>query len=296
MVHSYFYIFIFLFIMPINLKNLANPTYKEEITQWHEKRIQSLQSEQGWLNLAGLFWLKEGKNTFGSDASNDIVFPAGKSPNFLGSIYLQNGEVSIEILPDKEVFSEETLILQTKIFSNSLPNPLTLKHGALRWFVIKRGDKYAIRLRDLQSPALQSFEGIKMYSIHEKWKVNARLLPPTQAKKIAITDVIGMTSMQEFAGTLVFEMQGKEFRLDAVDNGKDLFILFADKTNQNSTYGAGRFLYAEKPDNEGNVILDFNKSINPPCAFTEFATCPLPPKQNFLNIAIKAGEKKYGNH
>ncbi len=296
MLHFYAYIFLFSLMMPVHLKNTSDPTYKKTIAQWHQQRIQNLKSEQGWLNLAGLFWLKEGKNTLGADVSNDIIFPAGKSPSFLGSISLQNGEVSMEVLPGKEIFSEDKSISQAIIFSPSLSSPLTLKYGSLRWFVIKRGDKYAIRLRDLESPVLQSFSGIKTYPIYEKWKAKARLIPPSENKKIAITDVLGMTSMQEFAGTLVFELEGKEYRLDAVDNGKDLFILFADQTNKRATYGAGRFLYAEKPDNEGNMFLDFNKSINPPCAFTEFATCPLPPKQNFIDLAVKAGEKNYGKH
>lgn len=286
------YILLYLFFWLLPITYLGNPNYKEEIIQWHQKRVQSLQSEQGWLNLAGLFWLKEGKNTFGAAQTNDIIFPEGKCPSFLGTITLQNGEVSIDIPSDKEVFSENIRITQTTIFSPSLSAPLTLKHGSLRWFIIKRGDKYGIRLRDLESPMLHSFKGISTYPIKEKWKVKARLVPPTENKKIAITDVLGMTSMQDLAGSLIFELQGKQYKLEAVDNGKDLFILFADKTNGGNTYDSGRFLYAEKPDSEGYTFLDFNKSINPPCAFTNFATCPLPPKQNFLPIMVKAGEKK----
>lgn len=267
--------------------------YKNEIKQWHEKRKQDLKSEEGWLNLAGLFWLKEGANTFGSDESNDLVFPKGKCPAFMGKFYLENGQVSIAVASGVEVKGTSS-DKNDVVFPSSAPK--ILQYQSLKWFVIKRGEKYGIRLKDLEHPALQSFKGIKMYPINEKWKVKAHLEVAQTEKKIAITDVLGLTSMQPLAGTLVFELQGQTFRLDAIDNGKDLFILFADPTNQKATYEAGRFLYAPKPDNQGNVILDFNKSINPPCAFTTFATCPLPPKQNFLSIAVKAGEKRYGKH
>jgi uncharacterized protein (DUF1684 family) len=275
--------------------SFGDSDYKSEIKQWHTKREQDLKSEEGWLNLAGLFWLKEGGNTFGSDASNDLVFPKGKCPAFMGKFFLENGQVRMEVLNDIEVKSQEKSIENDIIFSTPT-SFVKLQYQSLRWFVIKRGDKYGIRLKDLEHPALQNFTGIKMFPIHEKWKIKARVIPAQTDKKIAITDIIGTISMQPLAGTVVFELQGKQYEIEAIDNGKDLFIIFADPTNKKNTYGAGRFLYVPKPDNEGYTTIDFNKSINPPCAFTEFATCPLPPKQNFLSIAIKAGEKKYGEH
>ncbi|AEI51680.1 DUF1684 domain-containing protein [Runella slithyformis] len=268
--------------------------YVNELKAWHQKRIESLKAENGWLNLAGLFWLEEGKNSFGADTQNNVVFPAGKSLPLLGSFTLKNGEVWVDIEPGAKVTVNGQPVTSLKIFSAE-DHPV-LASGSLRWFVIKRGNKYGIRLRDLESPGIQHFTGINTYSIDQKWRVEARLEPAATDKKIPITDVTGQTSLQTSPGTLVFTIDGKEYRLDAVESEDQLFILFADKTSGKETYGAGRFLYAERPNRQGITVLDFNRSINPPCAFTTFATCPLPPKQNRLPIAVKAGEKNYGNH
>lgn len=268
--------------------------YVNELKAWHQKRVENLKAENGWLNLAGLFWLEEGKNTFGTDTKNNVVFPEGKSRPLVGSLTLKNGEVWVDIEPGAKVTVNNEPITSLKIFPTE--KNTVLASGSLRWFVIKRGNKYGIRLRDLESPELQHFAGINTYPIDRKWRVEAKLEPAAVDKKIAITDVLGQTSLQTSPGTLVFTVDGKEYRLDAVDSDEQLFILFADKTSGKETYGAGRFLYAERPNQNGITVLDFNKSINPPCAFTPFATCPLPPKQNRLPIAVTAGEKNYGNH
>ncbi|AEE52000.1 DUF1684 domain-containing protein [Haliscomenobacter hydrossis] len=274
----------------------TDPKYVEEIKIWHKARIESLKKEDGWLNLAGLYWLKPGSNTFGDAADNQIVFPKGKSAARLGRLILENGEVWVETTPGEEIWQGDQPIEKLKIFSAGNPDPLLLRHRSLRWYVIKRGDKYGIRLRDLEHPALTSFKGIDAYPIDAKWKVEAKLETFPEERKIPITDVLGQTSMQVSPGTLVFTLKGKEHRLDAVESGDELFILFADKTNQKHTYQSGRFLYAKKPAAGGKTTLDFNKAYNPPCAFTEFATCPLPPPQNTLSIAVSAGEKRYGEH
>lgn len=270
-----------------------NTPYEDEIKTWHNQRIENLKKEGGWLNLAGLFWLEEGKNTFGTSSPNKIIFPKGKGEEFLGALILDKGEVFIETTPDKSIFNNEQAVSKLKIFPAE--KPVILKHNSLRWFVIKRGDKYGIRLRDLESPYLKEFTGIQTFPIEEKWKVKAHLIKE-ENKKIPILDVLGQTNLQDSPGKLVFTIDGKEYSLDALVEGDNLFIIFADKTNKKETYGAGRFVYTPKPDENGEVYLDFNKSINPPCAFTPYATCPLPPKQNTLPIAISAGEKNYGNH
>lgn len=266
--------------------------YEEQIQQWHQKRIESLKAESGWLNLAGLFWLDEGKNTFGGDSKNNVVFPADKSNPFLGEIWLDKGKVILKANPDAAVFNGDEPVTELDIFPNE--KPVTLKHKSLRWFIIKRGDKYAVRLRDLESEYLKGFTGIERYPVQEKWLVKARF-EATTGKKVSITDITGRTADQESPGTLVFSVNGKEYRLDAVGSTKNLFIIFADQTNKKETYGAGRFLYTSVEE-DGTAWLDFNKSINPPCAFSPFATCPLPPKQNKLALAVSAGEKRYGDH
>lgn len=265
--------------------------YEDEIKAWHNKRIENLKKESGWLNLAGLFWLEEGKNTFGTGNSNKVIFPKGK--DFLGTLILEKGEIFIETTPEKAIFNNEQSVTKLKIFPTE--KPIILKHKSLRWFIIKRGDKYGIRLRDLESPFLKEFTGIETFPIDEKWKVKAKLVKE-QNKRIPILDVLGQTNLQDSPGKLVFTVDGKGYSLDVLEEGESLFIIFADKTNKKETYGAGRFVYASKQDENGEVYLDFNKSINPPCAFTPYATCPLPPKQNTLPFTVNAGEKNYIHH
>jgi len=267
--------------------------YEKEIKAWHQNRIEGLKKENGWLNLAGLFWLEEGRNSFGGNTENKIVFPNDRSNAFLGDIILSKGEVFVETKADAAIFNENAKVEKLKIFPAE--KPVVLKHNTLRWFVIKRGERFAIRLRDLESPFLKEFHGIETFKIDPKWKLKAKFVP-TEGKKIAILDITGQTSQQDSPGVLVFTISGKEYKLDALAEGEEFFVIFGDKTNKKETYGAGRFVYTAKPNADGFTYLDFNKAYNPPCAFTPYATCPLPPKQNLLPIEIKAGEKNYGNH
>lgn len=271
---------------------LDDNAYEEEIRQWHQKRIESLKQESGWLNLAGLFWLEEGSNTFGGDEKNDILFPKEGSNAFLGEFVLDKGKITLKARPGAAIFNGDQPVTELDIFPDG--KPVTLKHKSLRWFVIKRGEKYAIRLRDLESQYLKKFSGIDRYPVQDKWRVKARF-EPTTGRTVAITDITGRTDDQVAPGKLVFAVDGKQYELDAVGSTKNLFIIFADQTNKAETYGSGRFLYSSvEPD--GTAWLDFNKAINPPCAFSPYATCPLPPKQNKLTLAVSAGEKRYGEH
>ena len=280
-------------IMPLVKKvSSDDSTYIKEIQAWHQQRMEGLKAENGWLNLAGLFWLKEGKNTFGSDRSNAIVFPKGVG--FMGRFELKNGEISVDIEPQAHITVNNAAISTLKVFPSD--KNIVMQNESLRWFVIKRGDKYGIRLRDLESEALTHFTDVDTYPIEPKWRVKARIDPSTIGKTVEVTDVLGHVTPKKSPGTLVFKINSHTYRLDAVEEGEELFILFADATSGKETYGAGRFLYANKPDAKGDVYLDFNKATNPPCAFTPFATCPLPPKQNRLPIAILAGEKNYREH
>lgn len=291
-IHFVLTIFLSFFLFSFNTAS-DDSDYEKEIKTWHQNRIEGLKKENGWLNLAGLFWLEEGRNSFGGNTENKIVFPKDRSKAFLGDIILSKGEVFVETKADAEVFNENEKVEKLKLFPTE--KNIVLKHNSLRWFVIKRGERYAIRLRDLESPFLKEFHGIEAFKIDQKWRLKAKFIP-TEGKKIAILDVTGQTSQQDSPGVLVFTIAGKEYKLDALKEGEEFFIIFGDKTNKKETYGAGRFVYAAKPDADGYTYLDFNKAYNPPCAFTPYATCPLPPKQNLLPIEIKAGEKNYGNH
>jgi len=271
--------------------------YHQEIEEWHKKRVTNLKSETGWLTVSGLFWLDEGINTVGSSKENKIKFPKNTAAEKLGNFTLNSGTVTINVEPGELVTSGTTNISAAIIFSDSIEEQeIILTHRDLRFFIIKRGTKIGLRLRDLKSPARINFTQIERFPIDTMYQVKARFEAAKANKTIPIHDVIGQTTETAFAGTLYFEVKGKKLQLDATLEGDNLFIVFADETSGNSTYGGGRFLYAKVPTSGNQVTLDFNKAYNPPCAFTDFATCPLPPDQNKMPIEILAGEKKYGRH
>jgi uncharacterized protein (DUF1684 family) len=266
--------------------------YKEELQAWHNLRAEILLSPTGWVNVRGLFWLKEGINSFGSAKENDIVFPEGKIIKKAGFFVLSDTIVSMQLLPGIEVTSKGMPVSSGQIYPSDSSKATTFEVGSLQWFVIKRGDKLGIRLRDFETEKLSSFKGIERYEADLKWRVKAKL-SVQPGKTIEMSNVLGQTIQNQVKGTLTFEIGGQTYSLDAIDEDGKLFIIFGDATNGSATYGSGRYLYAAMPESGDIVDLDFNHAINPPCAFTEFATCLLPPKQNVLPIRVEAGEKDY---
>ena len=262
---------------------LGSDSYELEVQKARKTRIENLKGESGWLNLAGLFWLKEGKNTIGGSTKNDFEFPKEHANPFLGQVILRNGVVSY--MPKGEKKAHEIFPASGKTVVES--------HQSLRWFIIKRGDKYAIRLRDLEGEYLRAFTEIAYYPILAASRVKAKFIP-THGQKLRIIDITGRSYEEDSPGKLVFQWDGKEYSLAAGGTLQELFIVFGDETNKHDTYGGGRFLDTAGPDAEGNVYLDFNLAYNPPCAFTPFATCPLPTPENKLPILIQAGEKSTG--
>ncbi len=265
-------------------------SYKERIHEWRANRLKSLKSPDGWLNLAGLFWLDSGKNTVGSDSTNDVVFPE-KAPDNLGTLFLSEEHIRFEAANDAGVYHGDTLIDEIELTSDAEGEPTVLNHGPLKWFVIKRGDQYGIRLRDLKSPLLDKLTEIPAYPIREEWRIRAEFEPHQEKKTIEVPNVLGGTYQESTPGVLKFEYNNETYRLHPTGSRESLFVVFGDDTNTEETYGGGRFLVVESP-NENNIThLDFNKAYNPPCAFTPYATCPLPPRQNVLPFKVKAGEK-----
>lgn len=270
-------------------------TPEEEVRAWQKNRDQRLRREDSWLTLAGLFWLQEGENAVGSDkAKNRVVLPA-RTPASAGTLVRNGEKVTLNAtapmtIDDKPVSG--AIELQSDA---SESGPTLVKVGTVQFNIIKRGDRLGVRVKDPESEVRTKFSGLEYYPIDPKWRVEARLEPYNPVKKIPIQDVTGMTSDSDSPGALVFTVEGKEYRLDPIlEEGSDeLFIIFRDQTSRDATYPAGRYLYAKKPDASGKTIVDFNKAYNPPCAFTDFATCPLPPLQNRLAVRVEAGEKKY---
>lgn len=277
------------------LKQKGDSAYITQINDWHKKRIENLKKENGWLNLVGLYWLRNGENTFGSGPENDIVFPEGKCEKNMGKFVLNDSTVTMVIYNGINVIVDGKSVLEKELKNDLSGSPTISEFGSLRWFVIKRGDKYGIRLRDLEAPLVKNFEGVDTYPINSDWKVEAKFLEYNPPKKIAVPNVLGTIEEANSPGALVFKFEDKEFKLDALESGDSYFIVFADETSGKETYGGGRFIYVPKADSSGKIFIDFNKAYNPPCVFTKYATCPLPPKQNYLKLKITAGEKNYGH-
>ena len=279
-----------------NAGDKGSPEYISQIKSWHQKRIENLKKENGWLNLVGLFWLKKGKNTFGTNPHNDIIFPKGKAPGEIGAFILKDSVVTIKINGGVDVTYNNRPVHEMNLRTDLSGDPTELTLGFLKWFIIKRGERYGVRLRDLNAEMLNEFTGIDTFPIDESWKLIAKFEAYNPPKSISIPTILGTIDKDTSPGALLFEKNGNQYKLDAIVEGNQFFIIFADETSGKETYGAGRFLYTDLPDSNGNVILDFNKAYNPPCAFTPYATCPLPPRQNYLKLRVTAGEKKYGNH
>lgn len=281
-------------------KKVTPEDYVKSIKEWQQKRLTNLKSENGWLNLVGLYWLKDGQNPFGSSEANNIIFPKN-APEFIGTIILYKGNISVSINADVNVYINDSLFKEYDILTDNDENTTQFKLGTLRWHIIKRGDRYGIRLRDLESPLINQIAEIPSFPIDLNWRIEAKFERFQESKEIAIPNVLGETSFEKYYGVLKFTIEGKEYSLIPTGDGinEDFFVIFADETSAEETYGAGRFLSVEKPDKNGNTFIDFNKATNPPCAFTNFATCPLPPKENILDVKILAGEKiddHFGRH
>ena len=285
----------------------TTPTYIESINQWHQLREAELKSPKGWLNLAGLFWLHKGVNTFGVNKNNDCVYENPDPsdvffPDHLGNFIFEGDSVIWESLDKYMVkVNNQNMPFKSKVCvfnGNGLSSEMswTMSGHSFSWTIIKREDKIGVRFRDLKSSNVLLFKGIAHFPINEKFKIKAVLQPPVESY-LMISNVLGQQVASKNAGKLQFTYQSKPYTLDVIDEGgNQLFITFADATSGVTTYGAGRFIYIDQPDANGNTFIDFNQAFNPPCAFTKFATCPLPPPQNRLPFPIPAGEKNYGHH
>lgn len=264
--------------------------YIKSIEQWQQQRVERLKSKTGWLNLAGLYWLEEGENSFGSDPSNKVVFPE-KADGFCGTLTLQEGKVNLQVKKGVEIAIDDSLVYQADLNHDQEKNTTYLQQGDLVWYIIKRGEKYGIRMRDYKHPRLQKLDHIPAYPIQTGYVVEATLHPFDEPRSMTVaTPLEGFTEEYQCPGELHFKIRKQDLVLYPFTSGNGYFLVIADETTGMDTYGAGRFMYT-LPDSTGRIILDFNKAYNPPCAFSPYATCPMPPRENFLPIAIEAGEK-----
>jgi len=293
------HIFYFLTLLFILLSPGCNQTlpiiedevaYAESISEWQHTRVERLKSKTGWLNLAGLFWLEEGENSFGSDPSNDVIFPE-KAAAFSGTLTLTGEKVFMQVTNEVKIGIGDSLVTEANLVHDQAKNTTRLRQGDLAWYIIKRGEKYGIRMRDYKHPRIDELDHIPTYPVNTDYVVEATLKPFEKPRTMVVaTPVEGFTESYECPGELHFKIKGEPLVLYPFSSGEGYFFVIADETTGMDTYGAGRFMYS-MPDSTERIILDFNKAYNPPCAFSPYATCPMPPKENFLPIAIEAGEK-----
>jgi uncharacterized protein (DUF1684 family) len=269
------------------------PSYRADIEKFRADRAAELRADDGWLTVAGLFWLKPGVNTAGSANGSDVLLPA-KAPARLGTFELKDGAVTFTADPSARVTSGGKPIA-TVAFDLPAGDRGAVVSGDLVMFPIQRGDRIGIRMRDLHSAMRQGFTGVRSYPVRPEYRITAKFTAYPEPRKVLVPNVLGQQPEMTSPGYVRFTVHGRTLRLEPVfETGeqKELFFIFSDATSRDATYRAGRFLYTPLPK-DGVVILDFNKAINPPCAFTEFATCPLPLKENRLPVRIEAGELAY---
>jgi uncharacterized protein (DUF1684 family) len=269
--------------------------YVNEIEKWRQDHENDLKKDDGWLTVAGLYWLKDGVNTVGSGDSYDVQLTGNFKQNKFGVIEFHDGKATLNVATGVNATVDGKPISSVELLSDD-PGPATkVTTGSQTFYLIKREYRYGIRLKDSQSPARVNFTGENWFPVDERYRVRATFEPFDAPQEIEIPNILGGTFKMKSPGIVKFTLNNKEFSLQpVVENDTQLFFIFKDPTAGGATYGAGRFLYTDNPVN-GKVVLDFNKAENPPCAFTEFATCPLPPPQNKLDIEIPAGEKKYSH-
>jgi hypothetical protein len=271
--------------------------YSTQIECWRQRRISRLTAPDGWLSVVGLFWLEDGDNSVGSAPGSRVALPA-RAPAAVGTIRLESGRAAFRPSAGASVLVDGKPPAATAVAlrPDAEGTPTVVETGGVSLYLIARQDRLAVRVKDPDSGARRAFRGITSFPIDPSWRIEARVEQGAAPTPVAIPNVLGRETSEPSPGTLVFERAGKTYRLTPVlEQGEtDWFVIFADGTNGRETYGAGRFLYVPPPK-DGKTVIDFNKAYNPPCVFTDFATCPLPPPQNRLPIRIEAGEKEYAH-
>jgi uncharacterized protein (DUF1684 family) len=287
--------FVILAMLLVSLTSAeAQVDYVGGVEKWRSEREANLKKETGWLTVAGLFWLKEGVNTVGAGEKFDVRLTDNFKQGKFGEIEFKNGTAVLKVEKGVEAQTAgKNISAPIDLVSDEKEKPTEIRTGTQTFYLIKREERFGIRLKDSNSEARGNFKGLHWFPVDESYKVTARFEPFAEPKEVMVPNVLGGNFKMKSPGILKFTVKGKEGSLQPVDEGDGLlFIIFRDKSSENETYKSGRFLYADKPVN-GEAVLDFNKAENPPCAFTPYATCPLPPPGNSLDLEIKAGEKRY---
>jgi uncharacterized protein (DUF1684 family) len=276
-------------------------TFMREEQDWRDQRRERLLKADGWTSLIGLHWIDQGPHFVGSGGDNGIRLSMG--PAHFGMLDLRK-DGSVHFVPAKDVALtldgqplKDATTLRTDMDPKG-PGVIGFDEGKGEATVIQRGDRYGLRVKHADAPTRLHFAGLEYWPADPSWRISGKFVPHPAGTTMQVANIIGGLDDAANPGAVQFERDGKTYSIEAIDEGDgSLFLVFADRTNGHGSYGAGRFLYASNPDAQGGVTIDFNQAYNPPCAFTSFATCPLPPAENRLDLAIDAGEKAYaGNH
>jgi hypothetical protein len=275
-----------------------DPAYVAEIEAWRAQRLERLTADDGWLTMIGLHWLAPGANRFGSDPVNEIPLNGSDVPALAGTVeLLADGSVIARAAEGAIVTINGAPLVDSVIRSDAQGEPDIVGVGRLSFFIIDRGGRLAARVKDPEAPARTEFNGIEHFPIDPRYRVTAHLEPYPEPREVQIPTVLGTPTTMLAPGILRFTLRGEELSLEPYVNAADepeYFLIFRDRTSGDTTYGGGRFLDAAAAGADGATVIDFNLAYSPPCAFTPHATCPLPPPQNSLRVAVEAGEKFSG--
>jgi len=265
--------------------------HENEVLEWRAWRLEQLKKPAGFLNQTGLFWLKPGSYRFGSASGNDLLFGARAAPE-IGIFEVTDSSVRMIVHDGIDVQSDGIAVTDMMIPADTSGEDVMISHGSLAWTVIEREGRFAVRLRDFEHPFVESFGPLPYFDIDPSLRVPATLRRYEEPRIANVGTVIeGLDYNPESPGVVEFEIGGVSYELEAYSVSGQLYFVFGDLTNRNDTYGAGRFLYASVPAEDGLTVLDFNKAYSPPCAFNDFSTCPVASPRNRLPIRIEAGEK-----
>jgi uncharacterized protein (DUF1684 family) len=273
----------------------ATISHEQQIREWRKARHDRLTSDSGWLTLVGLEWLKHGENRVGSGPSSTARIPGG--PEEWGTLYLDGDTLKFVPAEGSGVLVDGAPAEEVFLVADNQGEPTVVSHGDLSFYAIFR-ESYALRIKDRKARTLQEFSGVSNYEFKPDWRFEGRFIPAEIGQTIEIGNVLGQLSPSPVYGYVEFERAGQTYRLLGLgdEDSESVWFLFADRTSGRETYGAGRFLYSDGMPSNGMLVIDFNKAYNPPCAFSDHSTCPLPPQENRLDLAVTAGEKDYHSH
>lgn len=270
--------------------------HTQEVLEWREWRLEQLLKPTGYLTQVGLFWIRDGSYSIGSADDSDILLPAS-APAAVGEIVVTDEGPFMRVAAGVEVLTaaedgSPLVVTEMAMPPDSSGEVAMATWGSIAWSVIERGGKLAVRVRDFEHPWVDTFGPLPYYEVNPKWRVNAKLHRYDEPRVITVNTVIeGFQQNPTSPGVVRFEVDGINYELEPQQVGERLFFVFGDQTNRDDTYGAGRYVYADASADSDDIVLDFNKSYSPPCAFNDFSTCPIASPRNRMQVRIEAGEK-----